>query len=235
MVYNPHLQRWEGNEEALAPFTHPNTSTTTLALTTASTPTFAPPNHPSAHSHDRSHSISHTALSHIQAAQRNVSSRAVKVGPVPSPPRPALISQKTMPRAVQYDGAMVYDPVKMTWLKALRPPGNVHSPPIDADDEEDPFAGIEELKDKESIAGNNASGNGGNGTLGQDDPSFIGEEFDVGPSFIRRQREEEAIWRRKTEGWVGSMRNNGESKYGGWRWAIRDLVAASTSAVAGQR
>jgi len=235
MVFNPTLQRWEGNEEALAPFTHPNTSTTTLALTTASTPTFAPPNHPFGHSHDRSHSISHTALTHIQAAQRNISSRAVKVGPVPSPPRPALISQKTMPRGVQYDGAMVYDPVKMTWLKAPRPPGNVHSPTVDMDDDDDPFAGIEELKDNESVAGHTAGGLGGNASPGPNDPTFIGEEFDVGPSFIRRQREEEAIWRRKTEGWIGSMRDNGESKNGGWRWAIRHLAAASTSAVAGQR
>jgi hypothetical protein len=146
-----------------------------------------------------------------------------------------LISQKTMPRGVQYDGAMVYDPVKMTWLKAPRPPGNVHSPNADLDDEEDPFAGIEELKDNQSVAGHAAGGPGGSDAPGQDDPSFIGEEFDVGPSFIRRQREEEAIWRRKTEGWVGSMRNNGESKNGGWRWAIRHLAAGSTSAMAEQR
>lgn len=230
MVYNPTLQRWEGNEEALAPFTHPNTSTTTLALTTASTPTFAPPNNPFAPSHDRSHSISHIALTNIQIAQKNISSRAVKVGPVPSPPRPALISQKTVPRVVQTEGRMVYDPVQMKWLKAPRMPNDPYSPSVDMDDEEDPFAGLEDLKDNESVAGNGASGPGGNSTLGIEDPSFVGEEFDLGPSFIRRQREEEAIWRRKVEGWVGSMRDNGESKNGGWRWAIRNFAAGASAA-----
>lgn len=229
MVYNPTLQRWEGNEEALAPFSHPNTSTTTLALTTASTPTFAPPNNPFAHSHDRSHSISHIALSHIQAAQKNISSRAVKVAPAPSPPRPALISQKSMPRVVQYEGRMVFDPVKMTWLKAPRLSDDPRSSSVDPDDEEDPFAGLDDLKDNESITTHGASGAGGNGAHGLDEPAFIGEEFDLGPSFIRRQREEEAIWRRKVEGWVGAMRDNGENKNGGWRWEIRNLAASASA------
>ncbi|KAF2640747.1 hypothetical protein P280DRAFT_490155 [Massarina eburnea CBS 473.64] len=227
MLYNPITQRWEGNEEALSPFTshhHHNNSTTTLALTTASTPTFAPPNHPFGHAHDRSHSLSHTALSNIQ--NKNVSSRAVKVAPIPSPPRPALISQRTMPRDVKVEGGMIFDPVKMTWLKARRMPDDPRSSSVDMDDE-DPFAGLEDLKDNESVAGHGASGLGGNSTSNLDDPVFVGEEFDLGPSFIRRQREEEAIWRRKVEGWVGAMRDHGESKNGGWRWAIRDFAASA--------
>lgn len=134
-----------------------------------------------------------------------------------------------MPRAVQYDGAMVYDPVKMTWLKAPRPPGNVHSP-VDMDDEVDPFAGIEDLKDHEAVARH-----GDDVPSALDDFSFIGEEFDVGDGFKRRHHEEEKIWRRKTEAWVGGMRDNGENRNGGWRWAIRHLAAASASAVASQR
>jgi len=230
MVYNPTLQRWEGNEEALAPFSHPNGSSATLDLTTVSTPTFAPPTNPFGHSHERSHSISHTALSQIQ--QKNVSSRAVKVAPRPtaSPPRPALISQKSMPLSVKVEGRMVFDPVKMTWLKAPRVSGDPRSPSADMDDEEDPFAGLEDLKDNESVAGHGANGAGGAGAPGADDPAFIGEEFDLGPSFIRRQREEEAIWRRKVDGWVGNMRDNGEYKNGGWRWAIRNLVTSASEA-----
>ncbi|KAF1961274.1 hypothetical protein CC80DRAFT_513189 [Byssothecium circinans] len=232
MLYNPITQRWEGNEEALSPFTthHPNNSTTTLALTTASTPTFAPPNHPYGYSHDRSHSISHTALSNIQ--NKNVSTRAVKVAPLPSPPRPALISQKTMPRDVKVEGGMIFDPVKMTWLKARRVPDDPRSPSVDMDDEEDPFAGLEDLKDNESVAGG-TSGIGGNATSAHDDPVFVGEEFDLGPSFIRRQREEEAIWRRKVEGWVGAMRDDGEIR-GGWRWAIRDFAASASAQAHGR-
>lgn len=220
MIYNPTMQRWEGNEEALAPFTHPNGSSATIDLTTVSTPTFAPLSSPFGHSHERSHSISHTALSHIQ--QKSVSSRAVKVlpRPAPSPPRPALISQKTIPRGVQYEGRMVFDPVKMTWLKAPRESNDPRSPSVDMDDEEDPFAGLEDLKDNVSVAGHVDSGTG---AAGGEDASFIGEEFDLGPSFIRRQREEEAIWRRKTESWVGTMRDSGDHKLG-WRWELRRIA-----------
>lgn len=219
MIYNPTMQRWEGNEEALAPFTHPNGSSATLDLTTVSTPTFSPMHNPFGHPHERSHSISHTALSKIQL--KNVSSRAVNVvpRPAPSPPRPALISQKTMPRGVQYEGRMVFDPVKMTWLKAPRDSNDPLSPSV-ADDDEDPFAGLEDLKDNVSVAGH---GDAGNGAPGTEDASFVGEEFDLGPSFIRRQREEEAIWRRKTESWVGTMRDTGEHKHG-WRWELRRIA-----------
>ncbi|KAH7371945.1 hypothetical protein BKA66DRAFT_551353 [Pyrenochaeta sp. MPI-SDFR-AT-0127] len=231
MVFNPTLQRWEGNEEALVSFSHPNTSTTTLALTTASTPTFAPPGNPLSRLHDRSHSMSHTALSSIHAAQKSFSSRAAKLAsppapvPVPSPPRPALISQISVPRGVQYEGRMVFDPVKMTWLKAARP-SNDPRPPSELDDEEDPFAGLDDLKDDASVAGGNAAG--GAGSPNPEEPSFVGEEFDVGPGFIRRQREEEAAWRRRVEGWVGGIRDNGEQR-GGWRWAIRDFAASASA------
>lgn len=222
MVYNPTLQRWEGNEDALAPFSHPNTSTTTLALTTASTPTFAPPNHP--FSHDRSHSISHTALSHIQAAQKNVSSRAVKVAPAPSPPRPALISQISQPRGIQVERGMVFDPVKMSWMKMPRASGgDPRSPSVDIDDDEDPFSGIDDLKDNnDNNSGFGASGTAG-GTPKLDEGTFVGEEFDLGPSFIRRQRDEEKIWKKRTEGWVGGLRDHGDNK-DGWRWQIRKLA-----------
>ncbi|KAF2274270.1 uncharacterized protein EI97DRAFT_468970 [Westerdykella ornata] len=228
MTYNAILQRWEGNEEALIPFSHPNTSTTTLALTTASTPTFAPPNQ-SFRSHDRSQSLSHTALSTIHASQKTVSSRAVRVSaaPVPSPPRPALIAQRNRPRSVQYDNGMRFDPVKMKWFKerAPRGPADRVIPPVDGpndDDDVDPFEGIEDLKVSDSTAAFNA----GVGAMSSnpDDSAFVGEEFDVGPSFIRRQRDEENVWRRRTEAWVGAHRDNGQKRYEGWRWELRTLA-----------
>jgi hypothetical protein len=94
---------------------------------------------------------------------------------------------------------------------------------VDMEDEEDPFAGLDDLKDNESVVGG-ANAAGGGGDANNDDPAFVGEEFDVGPSFIRRQRDEEAIWRRRVEGWVGGLRDSGEP-HGGWRWAIRELAA----------
>ncbi|KAF2660135.1 hypothetical protein K491DRAFT_701742 [Lophiostoma macrostomum CBS 122681] len=222
MVYNPTLQRWEGNEDALAPFSHPNTSTTTLALTTASTPTFAPPNN-QLYSHDRSHSISHIALSSIH--QRNPSSRTVKVAPQPSPPRalPGLIKQGSTPKGVQVAGNMVFDPKKMCWMKMPRVSnGDPRSPSVDMDDEEDPFAGLEDLKDHDTTMAFGAS----TATAGapQMEEVIISEEFDLGPTFIRRQREEEEAWRRKTAGWVGSIRDDGNNRHGGWRWQLRNLA-----------
>jgi hypothetical protein len=122
---------------------------------------------------------------------------------------------------------MVFDPVKMTWLKAPRQSTDPRSPmSVEMDEEEDPFAGLDDLKDNESVAGGAAGGGGG--ATNADDPAFVGEEFDVGPSFIRRQRDEEAIWRRRVEGWVGGLRDSGEQK-GGWRWAIRDLAAFASA------
>ncbi|KAJ4362594.1 hypothetical protein N0V95_001399 [Ascochyta clinopodiicola] len=235
MVYNPSMQRWEGNEDVLVSFSQPNNSTTTLALTTASTPTFAPPGMSHGRAHDRSQSMSHTLLSSIHTAQKNLSTpRLIKMpptpAPAPSPPRPALISQISAPRGVQYEGRMVFDPVKMTWLKAPRHSTNPQSPMSvgDADEEEDPFAGLDDLKDNESVVGGSNFAGGAGGATNADDPTFVGEEFDVGPSFIRRQREEEAVWRRRVEGWVGGIRDSGEQR-GGWRWAIREFAASASA------
>lgn len=122
----------------------------------------------------------------------------------------------------------MFDPVKMTWLKAPRHSTGPQSPMSvgDPDEEEDPFAGLEDLKDNESVVGGNTGGAGG--APNADDPTFVGEEFDVGPSFIRRQREEEAVWRRRVEGWVGGIRDSGE-QHGGWRWAIREFAASASA------
>lgn len=58
----------------------------------------------------------------------------------------------------------------------------------------------------------------------------VAEEFDVGPEFVRRQRTEEERWRRKVEKWLrtGADAEDDENTDGteGWRWAIRDLVMA---------
>lgn len=78
----------------------------------------------------------------------------------------------------------------MCWLKVA---GD------DGEDEGDPFEGVDDLLDDVvSVEGTNVSGLGT--SCGE---WIVGEEFDVGPEFVRRQREEEERWRRRTEGWVG--------------------------------
>jgi len=115
---------------------------------------------------------------------------------------------------------MRFDPVKMAWMK-VRPSDDPKSAAGDASDDDDPFKDIEDLKEEAPPAF---------GTEEEKlDPTFVGEEFDVGPSFIRRQREEEKVWRRRTERWVDDSRDNGERKYDGWRWQFRNLVASASA------
>ena len=113
-----------------------------------------------------------------------------------TPPRPALITNintnaSGISKGIQVVGGMVFDPQLMCWLKA----------PGDNEDESDsdPFEGMDDLLDEVvSIDGTNVSGLGTN--FGE---FIVGEEFDVGPEFVRRQREEEERWRRRIDGWVG--------------------------------
>lgn len=147
---------------------------------------------------------------------------------------PALITNGGARQNVQVVGGMVFDPRRMSWLKLA---------PVQADgrelttvqDEDDVFAGLNDLEEKAPQAENI---NDDHGLVGSgDDPSGeessdewpITEEFDVGPEFVKRQRMEEEKWRRKVNKWVGS---GGVGLGDGWRWAIRDLVGSHNGAVA---
>jgi hypothetical protein len=99
MVYNPQLQRWEGNEHALTKFENPSTSTLPLH-----------PTYKDNHSH---HHHTNSIPSTIALAPRDHNA-----GPRHgSPPRPALISQISTTRGVVVERGMVFDPQRMTWLK----------------------------------------------------------------------------------------------------------------------
>lgn len=157
---------------------------------------------------------------------------------------PALIANVGASKGVQVVGGMVFDPQRMCWLK-MAPSHTSHhrfgatSSPRSTgtvDDDEDPFAGLDDLddsRDRKSVLSHGAgleddlSSIGGSKGLA-DDEWLVGEEFDVGPEFIKRQRTEEENWRRKVEGWVGKgIREEGcETGYEGdnWRWALRDKV-----------
>ncbi|KAL2205292.1 hypothetical protein CC79DRAFT_1275537 [Sarocladium strictum] len=139
-------------------------------------------------------------------------------------PRPALITNISATKGVQVVGGMVFDPQAMCWLK-LGPQSNAGtsdmSDPLDGfnafDDEEDVFKDIPDLDD---AAGTHEEG--GSGRVSDiKDEWLVGEEFDVGPEFVRRQREEEDRWRKKCEKWTSRTPRDREA----WRWTIRELVS----------
>lgn len=146
-----------------------------------------------------------------------------------SPPRPALIAPMSAAgQGIQVNGGMVFDPRQMKWLKLKggRAVSGPLSPSVtDVEEEEDAFAGIEELKDDFSPAPG-----GGGGSVGMASPvslaaagaGEIHEEFDLGPRFIETQSSEEATWRRRCASWFV----DGEARVddGRWRWGIRDIV-----------
>lgn len=136
-------------------------------------------------------------------------------------PRPALITNFSATKGVQVVNGMVFDPETMCWLKI----GNKQSGKSEAtdpmekfnalEDDDDPFKDIPDLEDSTE----HEEGHGRVSDINDD--WLVGEEFDVGPEFVRRQREEEVRWRKKCEQWVG----RGHRDHEAWRWTIRELVS----------
>lgn len=107
-----------------------------------------------------------------------------------SPPRPALISNVNgTKKGVQVVNGMVFDPDQMCWVRLT-----------EDDSDTDPFEGFDDASDmqreKDALASSVGSGQINLGEF------LVGEEFDVGPVFIRRQREEESRWCAHTLGWI---------------------------------
>ncbi|KAK3320942.1 hypothetical protein B0T19DRAFT_253766 [Cercophora scortea] len=142
-------------------------------------------------------------------------------------PRPALITNIGPTKGVQVVGGMVFDPQNMCWLK-LAPQTTANkaeaSDPMDGfnalEDDEDVFKDIPDLEDHTM-----ESSEGGPRRVSDiKDDWLVGEEFDVGPEFVRRQREEEERWRKKCHLWVSGHGDRGDA----WKWAIRDIVSTTT-------
>ena len=145
-------------------------------------------------------------------------------------PTPALITNMGAVQNVQSIGGMIFDPRRMCWLRARTSEYGCQEG-IPPEDEDDVFAGLDDLEDPAvgvSSSALNALDNSYDHP--REDPSAsessdegpITEEFDVGPEFVRRQRAEEEKWRRKVDQWIDFDRENREPP---WRWIIRDLVA----------
>jgi hypothetical protein len=138
-------------------------------------------------------------------------------------PRPALITNISTTKGVQVVGGMVFDPQNMCWLK-LGPTTNPKSDisdPLDGfnalDDEDDVFKDIPDLEDNPDESNDAAQGR----LSDVKDDWLVGEEFDVGPEFIRRQRDEEERWKKKCEKWLAASDRDHEA----WRWTIREMVS----------
>jgi hypothetical protein len=215
MVYNAVLQRWEGNEHVLSHFSNP--STTTLPL------------HPT-HKDNFSHHHHTNSIPSGLALGLREQNTLPRHG---SPPRPALISQVNGMKGPRIERGMVFDPDRMKWLKvdprslannfdsSQLTPGSVS-----IDDEDDPFAGIDDLPDEKSKIAPGAGGANKENEAVSGADWAIGEEFDLGPTFIRRQQSEEKEWRRWTEKWFSSAASGQPGGRGGeeWRWAIRRVA-----------
>ncbi|XWW98647.1 hypothetical protein V2A60_006648 [Cordyceps javanica] len=137
-------------------------------------------------------------------------------------PRPALITNISSTKGVQVVGGMVFDPQNMCWLKI----GQQNNPTSEASDTMDGFNALDDeedvFKDIPDLDDHGADDSRGQGRVSDiKDEWLVGEEFDVGPEFVRRQREEEDRWRRKCEKWVGRGSRDRDT----WRWTIRELVS----------
>jgi hypothetical protein len=214
MQYNPLLFRWEGNENALAPFDVPDF-------------------------HPRGGSPGADGGHPSPGTKANL----------------ALISNVgSSVSGIQVVGGMVFDPSQMRWLKLAEnadgtTPG-LRGGSVQIEEEEDVFAGLEDLKEEDETRSRSgtlqtlsgaAPGAQSRDSFGDPEAGHssgdewgVSEEFDVGPEFVRRQRSEEERWRRKVEKWLRHgpemEAEEGPDGRGGWRWAIRELVMAQTEA-----
>jgi hypothetical protein len=167
--------------------------------------------------------------------------RQLDEAPASSPPRhtPALIAPMKTAIGIQVNGGMVFDPRQMKWLKLKdgRDVSGPLSPSVtDNEEEEDAFAGIDDLKDENapmppgpgSIGGMASPVSAAAGGVGE-----VHEEFDLGPQFIRLQREEEAVWRRRCEHWFPFSGAEPRADNGQWRWTIRDMLTQQADILGG--
>lgn len=113
-----------------------------------------------------------------------------------SSPRPALISHISDKKDIQVVGDMMFDPLKMCWVK------------IDpsTEDEKDPFEGIVDLVSNDpfvfSESGKSYKNSLSNSNYLDTQDFVVGEEFDVGPGFVQKQKKEEEYWRKNMQGWI---------------------------------
>jgi hypothetical protein len=162
-----------------------------------------------------------------------------------SPTRPALITKlatsNNTGHNVQVQNGMVYDPQQMKWLKwkGGRDASGQLSPSVTSggeDDEEDAFAGIEDLRDENAppLPLGGGLGDVTAALAGMASPVSLAaagvgevhEEFDMGPRFIQLQKDEELAWRRRCSAWFVNDSPRPDHSAGRWLYALRDIIPA---------
>ncbi|QIX01670.1 hypothetical protein AMS68_007187 [Peltaster fructicola] len=142
-----------------------------------------------------------------------------------SPPRPALIAPMSAATNLQVNGHMVFDPHQMKWLK-LKTGRDVSGPlsPSVTDEDEDVFAGLDDLKETSPAVGaGSVAGMASPQSTAATGMGEVHEEFDLGPQFIRLQKEEEMTWRKRCEMWF--PQGEARADDGRWRWSIRNIAS----------
>jgi hypothetical protein len=146
-----------------------------------------------------------------------------------STPRPALITNIGATKGFQTVNGMRFDPVNMCWIKEPSSRKSEASDPLDGfnalddPDDEDVFKDIPDLEDKNKGVAGEEGGSGGRISDVKDD-WLVGEEFDVGPAFIKRTQDEEQRWKKKLAAWQPGKHQRRDS----WKWTIREIVKATS-------
>lgn len=127
---------------------------------------------------------------------------------VMTPPRPALISNITSGsiRGVQVVGGMIFDPQRMCWLT------NTNGENLEGLEEDDPFEGLEDLKDDEASHMTSEAG-----VMETDDTVMLGSasgnDFEVDVAWKEKQVEWETRWKATMRGWnLGANVDRGEER-----------------------
>lgn len=202
MHYNPLLFRWEGNENALAPFDVPVPS--------------------SPHSSARHSPKPAPALITHYGAANGVQ---ISGGMVFDPQRmcwlkmaPAQSSNSATLRGGMGSVQLDEEEDVFAGLDDLKEENAAIDTPSSTLRPIRSKAALREVS-RESM-GATSGDEGTKGAESGDEGWNVSEEFDVGPEFVRRQRTEEERWRRKVEKWIGEGRKHNDE----WRWAIRDFA-----------
>jgi hypothetical protein len=140
------------------------------------------------------------------SARSPFSSPSAKRG---KPKRPALIAgigSNVLPAGenVQVQNGMIFDPLRMKWLKE--------------EEEDDPFAGIEDLR--EVPPGYGSLDSAADRPMDHVAESFK-EEFDIGETFVRMQKLEEEQWQKMCGSWFPFGQPRPDD--GAWRYDLRNM------------